>query len=279
MTTPATPPAPIAPNNLVASAISTSRIDLVWQDTSTNETGFKIERSVDGVNFTQIALIGANSTNYSDTIGLAASTKYYYRIRATNDGGDSAYSSIASATTASLMALPAGWTSADIGPVGLAGGATYDNGTYTVQGAGADIYGNSDGFQFAYEQLTGDGTIIARVTSLTNTDANAKAGIMIRDSLAANAKEASVMVTPLNGLKFLRRGSTGGSTSSTTVNCAQGPLLAEADAQREHDHVVLFNRRRQLDGRRLAGHCDGRDGIRWTHRHRAQDDGAGDGDV
>ncbi len=222
-TTPATPPSPVAPNNLVAAAISSSRIDLVWQDTSTNETGFKIERSTDGVNFTQIALIGANLTNYSDTTGLSAGTKYFYRLRATNAGGDSAYSSVASATTASSTALPAGWISADVGPVGIAGSATYTNGTYTVMGAGADIYNTSDGFQFVEEQMTGNFTIIARVASLNNVDANDKAGLMIRDSLAANAKEASVVVTPSNGLKFLRRTSTGGSAASTTVNSLKAP--------------------------------------------------------
>ena len=120
--------------------------------------------------------------------------------------------------------MPDGWAGADVGPVGLSGSATYNNGTYTLQGAGADIYNNSDAFQFAYTQLSGDGTIIARVASLTNTDANSKAGIMIRDTLAANAKEASVVVTPSNGIKFLRRTSTGGSTSSTTVSSLKAPM-------------------------------------------------------
>jgi hypothetical protein len=46
---------------------------------------------------------------------------------------------------------------------------------------------------------------------------------MIRDSLAANAKEASVAVTPSNGIKFLRRSSTGGATSSTTVASIKAP--------------------------------------------------------
>src|SRR5206468_12031175 len=63
----------------------------------------------------------------------------------------------------------------------------------------------------------------AHVASLSNSEANAKAGLMIRDSLAANAKEVSVAVTPSNGIKFLRRTSTGGSTSSTTVSSLKAP--------------------------------------------------------
>ena len=222
-TTPATPPAPAAANNLAATTISSSRIDLVWSDNATNETGYKIERSTDGVNYSVIATIAANSTNYSDTVGLSASTKYYYAVVATNAGGDSSLSNISSATTSTPTGLPAGFTSADIGPVGLSGSATYSNGTYTVQGAGADIYANSDAFQFVYQQMSGDGTIIARVASLTNVDANDKGGLMIRNSLASNAAEASVVVTPSNGIKFLRRTGAGGSTSSTTVNSLKAP--------------------------------------------------------
>ena len=139
-TTPATPPAPAAANNLLATAISSSRIDLVWSDNATNETGYKIERSTDGANFTVIATIAANSTNYSDTVGLSASTKYYYAVVATNAGGDSSFSNISSATTSPSTSLPAGWTSADIGPVGLSGGATYSNGTYTVCWCRARIF-------------------------------------------------------------------------------------------------------------------------------------------
>ena len=71
--------------------------------------------------------------------------------------------------------------------------------------------------------MNGNGTIIARVASLNNVDANDKGGLMIRNSLAANATEASVVVTPSNGIKFLRRTSAGGTTSSTTVNSSKPP--------------------------------------------------------
>src|SRR5207302_6826747 len=72
---------------------------LVWTDASGAESGFKIERSVDGgATFFPLATVGASVTSYSNT-GLAAATTYTYRVKATNAGGDSAPSPVASATT------------------------------------------------------------------------------------------------------------------------------------------------------------------------------------
>ena len=92
------PPPPAAPTNLVATAASYTQINLTWADASTNETSFLIERSTDNVGYTQIASVGAGVTGHSDA-GLSGSTLYYYRVRASNSGGNSAYSNVASATT------------------------------------------------------------------------------------------------------------------------------------------------------------------------------------
>lgn len=89
---------PSDPNGLAATALSESQIDLTWNDNSANETGFEIERSDDGVTWSQIASLAAGSQSYSDT-GLAAETLYDYRIRAIGDGGASGYSNVAQATT------------------------------------------------------------------------------------------------------------------------------------------------------------------------------------
>jgi len=82
---------PDAPSNCTASYVSDSQIDITWTDNSDNEDGFKIERSVDGGAFTQIATVGANVTSYSDTT-TSAGHKYEYRVCAYNAAGDSAYS-------------------------------------------------------------------------------------------------------------------------------------------------------------------------------------------
>jgi len=87
-----------APSLLTATAITDVRIDLAWQDNSSGETGFRIERSTDNINFTQIDEVGANVTTYQST-GLTANTQYYYRVRAFRTTVNSAYSNTANATT------------------------------------------------------------------------------------------------------------------------------------------------------------------------------------
>ncbi|HEX8423021.1 MAG TPA: metallophosphoesterase, partial [Pyrinomonadaceae bacterium] len=89
---------PAAPTNLSATTVSTSQIDLAWTNNSTNEDGFQVEQSTDGVNFTRIATVAPNVNAYSNT-GLQPAATYYYRVRAFNSGGDGAYSPTASATT------------------------------------------------------------------------------------------------------------------------------------------------------------------------------------
>ncbi|WP_298607129.1 fibronectin type III domain-containing protein [uncultured Spirosoma sp.] len=96
---------PSPPTNLVATAISSSQINLTWTDASTNETGFDIERSSDGKSFTKITEVGANVTTYQNT-NLTANTRYYYRIRAINQSGASPYSNIADATTLTDLGAP-----------------------------------------------------------------------------------------------------------------------------------------------------------------------------
>ncbi|MCI0339069.1 MAG: Ig-like domain-containing protein [Acidobacteria bacterium] len=89
---------PSAPSDLTAAASSSSQIDLSWTDNSPNENIFRIERSTNGTSFAQIGSVGAGVTTYSDT-GLTANTIYYYRVRANNSAGNSAYTNTASATT------------------------------------------------------------------------------------------------------------------------------------------------------------------------------------
>ena len=72
----------------------------------------------------------------------------------------------------------------DVGTVGHPGHpGPYTNGSYTLTGSGSDIWGNADAFNYVYQTLNGDGEIVARVVSLSNTDPWAKAGVMIRQSL------------------------------------------------------------------------------------------------
>lgn len=82
-------PPPSAPANLSAVAISGTQVQLTWMDTSSNESGFIIERSGNGVDFAQIDTVNANLTGYTDN-NVAPATQYSYRLIAFNSGGNSA---------------------------------------------------------------------------------------------------------------------------------------------------------------------------------------------
>ena len=91
-------------------------------------------------------------------------------------------------------------------------------GVHTLSGAGAGIYEHHDELQFAYTQLTGDGTIVARIDSMDNTGSSALAGVMIRETLDPDAVQATVGVTPRNRAVFAFRGTAGLNTAVTSTN-------------------------------------------------------------
>ncbi len=122
-----------------------------------------------------------------------------------------------SAPAPAVPPLPSGWQRQDIGAVGMPGYAEIDsNAVFTVVGAGADVWGTADALHYAYTTLTGDGTIVARVTAVQNTNAWVKAGVMIRDTTAPNAAQAFMLVSYSKGSAYQRRPGAGSSSTSTT---------------------------------------------------------------
>jgi hypothetical protein len=101
--------------------------------------------------------------------------------------------------------------------------ATFVNGVYTVTGSGSDIGDPADAFHYVYQPHTGDVEIIAQVTSVADTDPLAKAGVMIRQSLAADAASLFVGVTASGSIVFQDRATPGGSTKTTTDPGTGGP--------------------------------------------------------
>jgi hypothetical protein len=122
-------------------------------------------------------------------------------------------------------ALPWPWEHADVGFVGVPGSATQSSGVFTVRGAGEDVWGTADAFHFAYQQLTADGTITARVTNVAGSQAWTKVGIMIRESLAESAAHHFLLVSEGRGLAYQRRPTTGGSSLNTTLPSAAQPVF------------------------------------------------------
>ncbi len=152
---------------------------------------------------------------------------------------------VASSTTFTVVSLPGGWSDTDVGSVGLAGSATYASGVFTVKGAGSGITGTADGMHFAYQPLSGDGTIVARVVS---SSSGSQAGVMIRETLNANAADAYTISQPSNSyLQFFYRASTGASATGSTATSISLPAW-----------VKLVRSGSSFSGYRSS------DGVNWT---------------
>ncbi|HMO82149.1 MAG TPA: fibronectin type III domain-containing protein [Pyrinomonadaceae bacterium] len=82
------PNIPAAPTGMNFTDISATGLTVNWTDNATNETGYEIERSIDGVNYSLRASLAANAESFADT-GLFASSTYFYRVRAISEGAGS----------------------------------------------------------------------------------------------------------------------------------------------------------------------------------------------
>ncbi|MCU0915989.1 MAG: hypothetical protein MUC88_15720 [Planctomycetes bacterium] len=100
-------------------------------------------------------------------------------------------------------------------------------GAITMSAWGNDIYNAADQCRFAYRTLAGNGTIVAKVESIGNSDPWAKGGVMIRESLDAGSRFAIILVSPGNGVRFQARVITDGlATSDTAVATPEQIALA-----------------------------------------------------
>ena len=135
---------------------------------------------------------------------------------------------VAASRGVTAQSLPVPWTSADVGAPTLAGSASYASGVFTLDGAGTDIWGTSDQCQFVYQQVSGDVEIVARVRGVTNQHPWSKAGVMIRTTLAADSAHAYALVSAANGVRFQRRATAGGQSSSTAASTSLPPAWVKA---------------------------------------------------
>jgi hypothetical protein len=114
-------------------------------------------------------------------------------------------------------------------------------GTYTMTATGTDIWDTSDEFHFAYKQLTGVGSITARVLSVDNTDPWAKAGIMLRNTLEPGSKHAMVVVTPEQGVSFQRRTTADSGSSGTTETEVTAPIWVKIERDISGDFIASYS--------------------------------------
>ena len=113
---------------------------------------------------------------------------------------------------------------ADVGGADPPGGSGVTNGVLTLVGGGNDISGTADQFHFTHVPLTGDCQVVARVVSLEALNAWTKCGVMIRETLGAHSPHAMTVVTPANGVNFMWRNTSGGTSSHTQADALAAPV-------------------------------------------------------
>ena len=206
-----------------ASTAGGSGVTPYWVRMSRAGNTFSAFASGDGANW---VLIGTDTIPMGSTIavGLAISSHVDGTLStATFDNVTVG----ANAPPPPPPSLPSGWSATDIGATTPSGSASFDAeaATFTVRGAGADVWGSADAFQYAYTTLDGDGEIVARVASLQNVDAWTKAGVMMRDGLAAGAAHATMFLSPttVKGSAYQRRPNANGSTLTTAGPAGNPP--------------------------------------------------------
>jgi hypothetical protein len=151
---------------------------------------------------------------------------YNLTARLVYDAGSTVDSAVSAVSVASSrpppVTLPPPWLTTDIGNPGATGTANYNSGVYTVAGAG-NLSDPTDNFSFVYQALTGDGEIRAQLNSIQNTGSNACVGVMMRETLAANSRDAFIGVSPAGLVRAQWRSSTAATT--TAASSSFGSLM------------------------------------------------------
>jgi fibronectin type 3 domain-containing protein len=184
------------PGNVRFASTSSTSINFSW-DAVPNAVRYAVYRGRDNsTNEWQLLNSNVTTTTFTNT-GLTNGKEYYYRIVGYDaNGAPSQTATILGWPGLTTHPLPSPWLTQDIGNVGLSGAAGFSNGTFTVIGGGADIWGNSDEFRFVYAEMSGDGFIQARVADERNPAANyySRAGLQIRNTLDVGSQQVSLML-------------------------------------------------------------------------------------
>lgn len=154
----------------------------------------------------QISLVG-NMLVYSSTSLQARLDSFKYVI---SDGVKNSDSTTVILNIKSKSDSCYPWLSADIGNITLPGSFTCMGRSVVLQASGSDIWDNADGFRYAYQRVSGDCEMLAKIENFNASHEWAKAGVMIRESLAGGSKCAFTALTNKNGGTFHHRFNAGG---------------------------------------------------------------------
>jgi glucose/arabinose dehydrogenase/regulation of enolase protein 1 (concanavalin A-like superfamily) len=157
---------------------------------------------------------GASSLTFNVAGSVAPGT---YTITVLGTSPSTSHSTSVSLTVTALSGLPSPWADTDVGAPSPAGSATFNAGVFSVTGSGADIYGANDQFNYVFQPSTGNGTLIARVISQSNTgSSNSKAGIIWKASTTSGSPYILIETGPTGAVKvqYNFNGSVTGATYS-----------------------------------------------------------------
>jgi hypothetical protein len=142
---------------------------------------------------------GASSLTLTVAGSVAPGT---YPITLTGTAPSATHSTPLSLTVTPASTLPGPWLDTDVGAPAPAGSASFSGGVFSVSGSGADIFGTSDQFNYVYQPASGNGTLIARVSSQSNTGStNSKAGIIWKASTATGSPYILIETGPSGAVK------------------------------------------------------------------------------
>jgi hypothetical protein len=128
-----------------------------------------------------------------------------------------------------VRTLPQGWSSGDVGDVGIRGAGYFQNDTFLVQGAGADIWGTADAYHIVMNGIAGNGSVVARVTSEDASNTFAKAGIV---ATFPSLQTAVILDARPNGaIEFMSRPTSGASMSFVAGSASQLPIWLKLQRQ------------------------------------------------
>ena len=200
--------------SMTVQGIGTDASDYVKLFIKTNGGAETLLRQLTGVTATTNWIItGITGTNLQVVIRTSVSfnDEYYY---------------LDDLSVTSSGSLPSPWQTMDVGAVGATGSASYNSGTstWTIAGAGADIWGTADAFRYVYQSADSNCSVVAKVLTIGNTDPWAKAGVMIRETTNTAPQSAMMCVTPSNGVAFQWRSATGGTTTITNLTGQSVPI-------------------------------------------------------